>query len=314
MTAIDSLKAGQESKILLIGDLLIDKTITVEVKKISPEAPVPVANLLPGNNTRESPGGAGFAASYAIKDNIPILFLTACSYKRAAWLREMNIPTGFYRTTDNIHKIRYVDRASGYHLIRIDTDHTVKPPDLDTKDRVETFKLLFTDVLKTESITIVALLDYRKGILSNPFLTQWIIQKCKSKGILIYTDSRSKDLRKFEGTTILKLNSAEFELACGALNVSSARELISKLKIETLLITKGKDGAEAHTLEVRFSSIAYPTDPAGNPDVTGCGDVFDMSFCYHWGVLNRSIDYALELSVDRATQFAYEPIGERTLC
>lgn len=314
MTATDSRQAGQGSKILLIGDLLIDKTVTVEVNKVSPEAPVPVASVLPGDHTRESPGGAGLAASYAIKDNIPIVFLTACPPIRADWLKELGIPTLFYRAPDNIHKIRYIDDASGYHLIRIDTDQTVVPPDLNSDSGVDTFKILFNLALKEENIAVVALLDYRKGLLSNPTLTQWIIQKCKSKDIPIYTDTRSKDIRKFEGTTILKLNSNEFELACGALNISSAREALSKLKIGALLITKGKDGAEAHTPITIFSSVSYPTEPVGNPDVTGCGDVFDVNFCYHWGVKKKHINEALELSVDRATAFAYEPVGERTLC
>jgi D-beta-D-heptose 7-phosphate kinase/D-beta-D-heptose 1-phosphate adenosyltransferase len=314
MITIDSPKVDHESRILLLGDLLIDQTIPVEVKKISPEAPVPVVDLIPDKPAIESPGGAGLAASYAVKDNIPILFMTACPKERANWLNDLKIPTSFIRTSDNIKKTRFIDHASNYHLLRVDTDQKVQPLNLNNESTMEIFQLLFIRLLNDYKISIVSMLDYKKGLFRNPTLTQWIIKTCKKQEIPTYVDSRAKDLRKFTGTSLLKLNSSELNLAFGALNVQSPQELIEKLKVQTLLVTKGNEGAEAWTKDGMLASTEIPNHPLGSPDVTGCGDVFDMNFCYHWGTNRAPIKEALTASVNRATGFAYEPIGERTLC
>jgi bifunctional ADP-heptose synthase (sugar kinase/adenylyltransferase) len=181
------------------------------------------------------------------------------------------------------------------------------------------FQDSFRLILEQNNIPIVAMLDYRKGMLANPTLTQWIIKACDKRSLLTYVDSRSKDLLKFKGATIVKVNDKEFSFACGALNVSDPHSLLSKLNTEHLLITKGEEGAEACVQQKTtkgFDFYSYKPDISSftnSPDVTGCGDVFDISFCYEWGIKNNTIKDSLIKSVEKASEYAYKPLKERII-
>jgi bifunctional ADP-heptose synthase (sugar kinase/adenylyltransferase) len=312
--------APKDKKILLVGDLIIDKTIMVAVTKVSPEAPVPVAEILPRSRSRESPGGAGSAAAFANKDNIPLIFLTACPPDRLAWLHTLGIEAEAHdNRCENVTKIRYIDVNTGYHLLRVDTDRTISYPDLHTLNGTVNFQEQLNSVLEDHDIACIALLDYRKGMLTKKPITQWIIETGKKNGIPTYVDSRSEDLTRFKGANVLKLNQKEYNFAHGALNADCVLDVKSRLNVDTLIITKGAEGAELYTCppEEKWSEhFAYPdlTKYDGSPDVIGCGDAFDMTFCYTWSILGKSLDEALQVAVDRASQFAHEPIGVRIGC
>jgi D-beta-D-heptose 7-phosphate kinase/D-beta-D-heptose 1-phosphate adenosyltransferase len=326
MTAIELPKAAPENKILLIGDLLIDETIWVNTTKISPEAPVPVAEILPGDIHKESPGGAGFAAAFAAKEGISVQFLTACPPHRVHWLNNLGIQVHYYDIEDNVKKTRYIDKPTGYHLIRVDTDKVVMSLSPQSTNDIASLTDIFYNVIKQEKIGIIALLDYRKGLLSNRDFTQQVIKTGKKANIPVYTDSRSSDLTKFKGTTVLKLNSLEFTAACKLFNIGSPEELMSELETDNLLVTKGDDGASAFFMpetditRVPISKLKEVShrlsskDIGGRADVTGCGDVFDIAFCWSWGIKQMSIEDALVYSVERASHFAHEDIGERIAC
>lgn len=321
MTATDSSPvAPKDKKILLVGDLIIDKTIMVAVTKVSPEAPVPVAEVLPYDHDGESPGGAGSAAAFANKDNIPLIFLTACPPDRSTWLHTLGINTETHDShCKNVTKIRYIDVNTGYHLLRVDTDRTISHPDLDTLNGMVNFQEQLSSILESHHIACIALLDYRKGMLTRESITQWIIDVGKKNEIPIYVDSRSEDLTRFRGANILKLNQKEYNFAYGALNADCVLDVKSRLNVDTLIITKGAEGAELYTCPPGKKWSEHYVHPDltkydGAPDVTGCGDAFDMTFCYTWSILGKSLDEALQIAVDRASQFAYEPIGVRIGC
>jgi D-beta-D-heptose 7-phosphate kinase/D-beta-D-heptose 1-phosphate adenosyltransferase len=309
----------RDKKILIIGDLIIDKTIWVEVKKVSPEAPVPVAEILPYEGSQRSPGGAGFAAAFAEKDGIPSLFLTSCPVSTTSWLNKLGINAQAHETYDNVTKIRYIDIATNYHLIRVDTDQTIYPPNLRTFSGAIRFQDHVNSILESHDIACIMLLDYCKGLLTEETITQWLVETSKSNGIPIYTDSRSEDLTRFKDVNILKLNAKEYSFAFGALNASCALDVKSKLNVDTLIVTKGPEGAELYTCPPggQWSESLYTPDLSkysGSPDVTGCGDAFDVSFCYNWAILGKSLAESLKAAVDRASGFAYEPIGDRIIC
>jgi sugar/nucleoside kinase (ribokinase family) len=111
---------------------------------------------------------------------------------------------------------------------------------------------------------------------------------------------------------MLKLNKKEFTQANKKYltqDCTSGR-LRNMLQANNLIVTKGAEGA------VLYPSMyeAKPEVFDGSPDVTGCGDVFDVTFCYNYYIKKKSLKSSLKIAVDRATRFAYEPITERLIC
>jgi len=311
----------QEAKVLIVGDLLIDRTYYVDVSKLSPEAPVPVAMLT--GDPIDTPGGAGLAAAFTAIDKIPAIFGTYASLDTSLWVnKQYNIPVihpQIYSGDLNAIKTRYIDNERHYHLIRVDSDNIVSIPfDSEDKDIEYEWFNEIEDAIKHRSIKVLAILDYRKGLL-NEARSQRLINIARKASIPVYVDSRSKNLSIFKGANILKLNANEFKEACHILNCytpngkPNPQAIISSLQLDCLIITNGAEGAEYHMTGKHPPSPYKISAPKcqGSPDVTGCGDVFDITFCYNWGIKNKGIEESLKLAVNRATQFAYEPLGER---
>lgn len=291
---------------LIMGDLIIDETWYVNAKKLSPEAPVPVGYLtLP--KPKLSPGGASLAASYALKQNYPFTFLTATNKDNRKWLQKKGMEVYSLVPVENVKKTRYIDTNSNYHLVRIDNDEVVDFPVI-TKD---TLMPVLEKLL--DGISSLVMLDYRKGIFSNIDTIQTVITEAVRHNIPVYVDTRCK-VDKFKMATFLKLNEKEYTAATAAQSINYPQDLCRKLNIPNLIITEGKKGAKLYTIEGEF----YQFKPdiknyTGTPDVTGCGDVFDVNFCYYCFQEGYSPTEALALSVNKATEYAYMQIGDR-LC
>jgi bifunctional ADP-heptose synthase (sugar kinase/adenylyltransferase) len=317
-TTTESQRVDQDPKLCIVGDLLIDSTHYVDVTKLSPEAPVPVAMLT--GDMIETPGGAGLGAALAAKDGIPLVFCTCTSLPRMEWmLNEYRVPTiigmaGEYGRTNCI-KTRYIDTETHYHLLRVDSDYIINKP-LPTPELENFWMNQVEECLSTKSVKVLALLDYRKGLLTEA-RSQRLINMARKVDIPIYVDSRCVNLNQFRNVDILKLNKEEFDRAQYMFGVAgsddlAAQEIMEALRLKHLIVTLGADGADlysAHSPDMH-AHVDAPVHE-GSPDVTGCGDVFDVTFCYHWGIKELPREAALRAAVNRATQFAHEPIGER---
>lgn len=289
-----------------MGDLIIDETWYVNTKKISPEAPVPVG-FLTSEEPYLSPGGASLAASYATKQNYPIHFLTATNKERAIWLNNKGIDTHYIEVNTNVVKTRYIDIKSNYHLIRIDNDDIVKRPHITTDELDNMF-----DSLLDRSLC-VAFLDYRKGMFANEEKTQLMIAKAVKKNLPVYVDTRCNPL-KFRHATFLKLNENEYNAAKAALNINSPEDLCKTIGTPNLIVTEGKKGATLYTINnPPYHHTPNKSKVSGVPDVTGCGDVFDINFCYYCFYRGLPPTDALRFSVEEASKYAHTPIGDR-LC
>jgi D-beta-D-heptose 7-phosphate kinase/D-beta-D-heptose 1-phosphate adenosyltransferase len=305
MTVIGSHKVlGQ---LLIIGDTIVDETWYVNVKKLSPEAPVPVASLVSTEPIR-SPGGASLGAAYAQRNKFPFTYLTSVDEVTGKWLESLGINLCCLPAENHISKTRYIDKASNYHLLRVDNDDVVanKPA---TKD--ELMVLLSCMPEDTKGIVV---LDYRKGIVMDQEACEFIVSYAKSFNIPTYVDTRG-NVSKFKGYDFLKFNEKEYVVACTSLSVDNPFSLGKILNVKNLVITKGKKGGELYGIieETTYSYTPSLRKYNGTPDVTGCGDVFDVNFCYYHFIEGKSPTESLLLSIENATRFAYEPIGER-LC
>jgi bifunctional ADP-heptose synthase (sugar kinase/adenylyltransferase) len=296
-----------QGRLLIFGDTIVDETWYVDVKKLSPEAPIPVASLVCSEPVR-SPGGASLAAAYARRRNYPAVYLTSVNPTIVDWLMQKGIDTHSLKNDGYISRVRYIDRASNYHLLRVDNDATVR----NEPTSVYEVEALLTCI--PDDILGIVILDYQKGIVMDSAVCRFILAYAKTLNIPTYVDTRG-DTSKFLGYDFLKLNDKEYVAACAALNVNSPMDLGDKLYVQNLIITKGKQGAEIWNIRSGTYSDHVPDlkKHEGTPDVTGCGDVFDINFCYHHFIEGLIPTESLRLSVEDATSFAYEPIGER-LC
>lgn len=310
MTVIESNQV-KKGNLLLIGDLLIDKTWHVRATKLSPEGPVPVVQLS-SECAIETPGGAGLAASFGVKNfpHIDLAFYTATTIEKHKWLDEKGIFTISTKIEPSkvIYKTRYIDEESRYHLLRVDNDEIAGKSMLDRKQ-------FFTDLESLISLGLngIALLDYRKGIFDDERLIKQLICIARENNIPVYVDSRAGCLKKFSSSNYLKLNHKEFTQACENIGCLNTKELIESLYLDSLIITKGEEGAEIHIKDQAYS-YRTPLDPyPGAPDVTGCGDAFDISFCYYRFIEGLEPVQAMQKAVEMATNYAHMPIEER-LC
>jgi len=291
---------------LIMGDTIIDETWYVDARKLSPEAPIPVGYLT-SSVPHRSPGGASLAASYALKQGYPFTFLTATSNNNTRWLAAKGMDVHSLQSVDNVTKTRYIDVNSNYHLLRIDNDEVVTFPSV-TSDKLSP---VLEELL--DKATCLIMLDYRKGIFSNLEAVKKMIAEAVRRNLPVYVDTRCSP-SKFRMSTYLKLNEKEYVAACAALGFNNYQDLCSNLNIPNVIVTEGKRGATLHSVtNETFHSTPSKDRYKGIPDVTGCGDVFDVNFCYYCFQEGLPPTEALKLSVERASEYAHTTIGDR-LC
>lgn len=262
--------------IVVAGDVGLDKYTFGIVRKISPEAPVPVLEV-----TKEWPT-LGMAAN--ISHNLKTLGIdsTLCGVigndRRAnlfeelleerdlkIWgiVREDERPTTFKeRVTTNTQQICRVDYESVRSISKV------------TEDKVFERAIDFS---ATHNAIIIE--DYSKGTLTES-LTRKLIDKFKGDNKLVAVDpGRNTPPRFYKGATLLKPNLNEAQMMVQSLGYpheenleNIARILVDKLELEMLVITLGKDGMALIDTSLSGEMKIIPTVATEVFDVSGAGD------------------------------------------
>jgi D-beta-D-heptose 7-phosphate kinase/D-beta-D-heptose 1-phosphate adenosyltransferase len=206
----DLLKKFSKVKVLVVGDVMIDRYYWGEISRISPEAPVPVVAL---QNISLAPGGAAnVAANVAGLGAKPTLFGITGKDAVAAllpdMLREANI-TRFslvaMANRETTVKTRVV--ANNQHVVRIDHE-TIAPISKKEADS------LFTKLSKAiDTNDVIVISDYAKGFLTDHLLSR-IISAAARKKKTILVDPKGKDFSRYAGATVLTPNERETADAC----------------------------------------------------------------------------------------------------
>lgn len=262
----------KDKQIAVIGDLMLDSYYWGKVKRISPEAPVPVVEI-----TQEFSrfGGAANVAYNIVKlgakafpfgvignDSNAILLKSLMDengINTEGIIEDINRPT----TT----KTRII--AEKQQIVRIDKENRN-----DINADIEE-KILKMFSAKLKSFDAVILQDYNKGVLTHTLIKK-IIKLCNSNDIVVTVDPKFDNFFEYENATVFKPNRKETEDAFGIRivndkDVSSAGELLLKeLKPKYALLTLGEDGIalfDNENLERRI-----PTKARKVSDVSGAGD------------------------------------------
>jgi D-beta-D-heptose 7-phosphate kinase/D-beta-D-heptose 1-phosphate adenosyltransferase len=207
----------ENAKVLLVGDLMLDRYWHGPTERISPEAPVPVVHV---NEIEERPGGAGnVALNIAVLGaQSTVLGLTGdddAAKSLEKKLQSSGVDTSFIKLKDNatVTKLRIMSRHQ--QLIRLDFEDGFIGQDLSLMEAE------FKKLLDTHNVVVCS--DYGKGCLRN---IQTLIALCKEKGIPILIDPKGSDFEKYAGASLITPNLSEFEAVAG--ECSDEQDLVNK--------------------------------------------------------------------------------------
>lgn len=260
---------------LVVGDFMLDCYTTGRVKRISPEAPVPVMEVL---KQESRPGGAGNVVL-----NLAELGASVTAVGRigqdgeGAQLRQLLKGAGpSALLVEPQYKTPVKNRliADSQQLIRVDCE-TVAPLCLELEEAV--VKQLEELI---PQVQIVALSDYGKG-----FLTQRVIAEAlriaKKAGIPTIVDPKGTDFAKYKGASVLKPNLSEAYAAAkkgpAATLEEVAQEILSVSQADILLITRSEAGISIFDAARRRTD--FPVRAKEVLDVTGAGDTVLATIC-----------------------------------
>jgi D-beta-D-heptose 7-phosphate kinase/D-beta-D-heptose 1-phosphate adenosyltransferase len=254
------------AKVLVVGDLMLDRYWHGPTSRISPEAPVPVVRV---DEIEERPGGAGNVALNIAMLGAQCTLLGLTGDDEAADALEKRlvssgVNTKFVRMNENatITKLRVMSRHQ--QLIRLDFEDGFIDSDITELEKE------FNDLLDQHDIVVCS--DYGKGCLRN---IQFFINMCKKKKIPVLVDPKGGDFNKYRGASLITPNLSEFEDVVGECRnddelVSKANQLCKECDLKALLITRSEKGMTL--LESGSDALHLPTHAREVYDVTGAGD------------------------------------------
>ena len=253
-------------RVLVCGDVMLDRYWHGPTARISPEAPVPVVSVR-GDELRA--GGAGNVALNAASLGAQAQVIGLVGDDEAGRLLEdclgaRGVACRFERVDDapTITKLRVISRHQ--QLIRLDFEERF------AARHAPRVAAALSAALAEASVVVLS--DYAKGTLAD---VQGLIALARAQGVPVVVDPKGTDFSRYRGATLLKPNLAEFEAVVGdcpdeATLVARGEALRAELDLEALLVTRSEQGV---TLIQRGQPPHHqPTRAREVYDVTGAGD------------------------------------------
>lgn len=262
--------------VLIVGDVMVDHYLFGEVNRISPEAPVPVVEVL----SRESRlgGAANVALNISELGGNPLL-LTMIG-RDAAGEQLINMLEAKKINTD--HVLQHKERTTTHKTRIFDEDKQVVRFDEEDVEDLEkaqetTITNEFKRILSHNKIHIIILQDYNKGLLTKTFIKQILLLATKNE-IPVAVDPKERNFLEYQNVDLFKPNLREFSEAIGyRINAKSidslrsgAEELRRKNRFKNLMITLGAGGIFCFTKT--GESFIVPARSIKAADVSGAGD------------------------------------------
>ncbi|WBA82873.1 bifunctional D-glycero-beta-D-manno-heptose-7-phosphate kinase/D-glycero-beta-D-manno-heptose 1-phosphate adenylyltransferase HldE [Endozoicomonas sp. GU-1] len=254
------------AKVLVIGDIMLDRYWHGATSRISPEAPVPVVKV---GQIEDRPGGAGNVALNIATLGAPAWVIAATGNDEAADVLQTRLEAaGIYCSfaripgAPTITKLRVISQHQ--QLIRLDHE--------------ETFDGLSPDVIEEKAaqllhnLSAIVLSDYGKGTLQG---CQQLIRLARSHNIPVLVDPKGSSFERYRGATVITPNLKEFETIVGSCRseeelVSKGQQLLKDLELGALLITRSEHGMTL--IREKEPEVHFPARAREVFDVTGAGD------------------------------------------
>ena len=264
-TFSDYRDAVARARVLVAGDVMLDRYWFGEVERISPEAPVPVVKIA---RSEERPGGAANVARNASALGAEATLLSvvgndeagnalekllAGDRVRSSLLRDPSLPTTV--------KLRVIGRQQ--QLLRIDFEtapsHEVLAAKLADYDRL------------VQDADVVILSDYGKGGLAH---IATMIDRARAAGRTVLVDPKGDDYARYRNATVLTPNRSELREVVGRWKdeadlTARAQKLRAELAIDALLVTRSEEGMTLFTAQ---GAQTIPAQAREVYDVSGAGD------------------------------------------
>lgn len=264
------------ARILVVGDVMLDRYWFGEVNRISPEAPVPIVRV---ERREERLGGAANVARNAAALGAQVGLLGIVGQDEAGDSVErllLNSGISSFLNRDasisTIIKLRVIGRQQ--QLLRVDFEDP--PTDAVLRDKLSQFNMLLPHY------DVIVLSDYAKGSLVN---VAAMIATAKQAGKRILVDPKGDDFSRYTGASWLTPNKSEFRHIAGSWATEAeltekAQQLRRALKLEALLLTRSEEGM---TLYTEQNVMHVPTMAREVFDVSGAGDTVIASLAVMLG-------------------------------
>ena len=266
-TAVTTYQAPALDKvrILVVGDVMLDRYWFGDVSRISPEAPVPIVRV----DKREARlGGAANVARNAAALGAHAGLLGVVGADEAGDQVEQLLHGGgihSYLKRDEaistIIKLRVIGRQQ--QMLRIDFEEP--PSDTVLRNKLMQYKALLADY------DVIILSDYAKGSLVN---VADMVAAGRAAGKVVMVDPKGDDFTRYAGATVLTPNKSEFRHIAGGWSseeqlTAKAQNLRRELRLDALLLTRSEEGMTLFTEQDVFHT---PADAREVFDVSGAGD------------------------------------------
>jgi D-glycero-beta-D-manno-heptose-7-phosphate kinase len=264
------LAAAAKLRVLIVGDVMLDRYVVGDVDRVSPEAPVPVVNV---RQESLAAGGAGNVAANvaAVGARCDVVGCVGSDAAGTALLRELE-RLGVGTTGVVTHPGRPTTEktrifARHQQVVRFDTE--VDEP-IDDPIAAEIALLVSAGVAAADVLVIE---DYDKGVLT-PVVIEAALSAARSAGRPTVVDPKRLRFFSYPGVTVLKPNEKEIGEALGSRPREDDPQWMEETRIrlgcENLLLTLGERGMALQTDD--GESVRIPTAARGVYDVSGAGD------------------------------------------
>ncbi len=263
-----STKLNGAARVLIIGDVMIDRYLDGEAARISPEAPVPVLRV---SGKREVPGGAAnVALNIAALGGQVTLVAFVGSDEDGRCLERMMAAAGvkcrfaLAGSARTIVKLRALSRHQ--QMLRLDFED-----DFATEDHSALLAIVESELARAD---ICVLSDYAKGTLAR---VSEIMAKARAAAVRVIVDPKGRDFTRYRGAHVITPNENEFRLAADYTRSEgdpaleeAARAFRAWIEVDHLLVTRGERGMMLVGDAAPGRFIA--TEAKEVFDVTGAGD------------------------------------------
>lgn len=257
-------------RVLVIGDVMLDKYVWGEVDRISPEAPVPIVR-----ETRQTqrPGGAANVAMNlaGLGAKVTLSGITGKDFDQQCLehlLNEAGVVSRLVKTSDipTISKLRIL--SGNQQILRLDIEESQLPFSAGFE---ELFATIHREIPHHQ---IVILSDYAKGVLTESVCRE-VITLCRNLGIPVIVDPKAKNFLQYRGATTICPNLTELSWATGTSHknleemFSIAKAKIAEWEIDYLTVTMSEKGIAVLWKDSEYLS---PSVVRQVYDVSGAGD------------------------------------------
>ncbi len=252
-------------RVLVVGDVMLDRYWFGNVTRISPEAPVPVVHV---QRTEERPGGAANVARNVTALDGGATLLAVVGQDEAAeslerLLAAERVKSSLHRDADLSTTVKLRVIGQQQQLLRIDFErppsHEVLSAKLDEYERL------------VDAADAVVLSDYGKGGLEH---VQKMIKTARARGKPVLVDPKGDDYSRYRGATLLTPNRGEFRQVAGRWSDAAdfarrAQKLRIDLDLEALIVTRSEEGMSLFTAKESHHEATRAREVF---DVSGAGD------------------------------------------